>query len=98
MRTPINKTTHRLDQDYLVMDVCQYDNGDWRAEVIFQLSSKQRTQIMVQERSSQELVIAAIARDFSTFAARALATLPTIGLLVDVDIDDADDDDAKETA
>ena len=40
---------------------------------------------MIQQQPSLELAVAAIARDFSTFAARTLASLPTIGQLADPD-------------
>jgi hypothetical protein len=90
--TLVNKSTIQLDGNFLVMDVYQYTDGECRIEVVYQVSRTRRTTVMLQRRSSLELAIAAIARDLTTFATRVLATLPTIGLL-----DDLDDDAAEES-
>lgn len=84
----VARSRHKLDGDFLVLESIQYDDGWCRAAVVFRTSSRAAgTTILLQRRSSMELAVAAISRDLSTYAARALATLPTIGLLADEDED-----------
>lgn len=93
--TVVRRTTTKLDDEYLVLNLFEYDDKTCRAEVVYRpagrVDSSEATVVMVQQQASEELAIAAIARDFSTFATRALASLPTIGQLADPD-DDKDDD------
>jgi hypothetical protein len=91
----VRRTTTKLDGTYLVLNLLEYDDKSCRAEVVYSPAanptSPGATIVMIQQQPSVELAVAAIARDFSTFATRTLASLPTIGQLADPD-DDKDDD------
>ena len=80
--TVLSKETHPLDGNALMMELRSYEDGTWRADVVF-CDRGMRTTVLVQKRPSRELVVAAIARDFATYAALALATLPTVGRMHD---------------
>ena len=85
--TIVRETTTKLDGEYLVLKLLEYDDTSCRAEVLYSPSAEptRSTVVMIQQQPSLELAVAAIARDFSTFAARTLASLPTIGQLADPD-------------
>ncbi len=81
----------KLDGEYLVMDIRRWADL-CRVDVVHCVApGAPQTLVMVQIRETMELAVAAIARDLTTFAARALAALPTIGTLVD-DYDEPDDE------
>jgi len=83
------KLTKKLDGDYLMLFLFEYDDRTCRAEVLYRSNpTRPPTIVMIQQQPSLELAVAAIARDFSTFATRTLTVLPTIGELADVDEDE----------
>jgi hypothetical protein len=76
----------------LVDEAARSDDGRAQlGDLVGALGAGYRKMIMLQQRTSVELAVAAIARDFATFAARALATLPSIGMLVESYDDDNDE-------
>ena len=93
--TVVRRTTTKLDGDFLVLNVLEYDDKSCRAEIVYRPTgrpeSSEATIVMLQQQASEELAVAAIARDFSTFATRSLASLPTIGQLADPDDEKEDD-------
>jgi hypothetical protein len=79
----------RLDGDYLLLFLFEYDDRTCRAEVLYRSApTSTPTIVMIQQQPTLDLAVAAIARDFSTFATRTLAVLPTIGELAEVPEDD----------
>lgn len=92
--TIVRGTTTKLDGDFLVLNIFEYEDKSCRAEVVYSPAARPAssiaTVVMVQQRTSKELAVAAIARDFSTFAMRVLAILPTIGQLADPDAEAED--------
>lgn len=87
--TIVRRSTTKLDGNYLVLHLLEYDDKSCRAQVEYDPGDRP-TIVMIQQQPSLELAVAAIARDFSTFAARALAGLPTIGPMPDPDDAEAD--------
>ena len=65
----IRRTTTKLDGDFLVLNVLEYDDKSCRAEVVYRpagwAESSEATIVMIQQQSSEELAVASIARDFS---------------------------------
>ena len=71
----------KLDGKHLVLATHESDDGRCRAEVRFTYGD---VCVMVQTRETRDLAVAAIARDLSTYAMLALASLPTIGMVRNV--------------
>ena len=81
------RRVRRLDGGYLVLITWVWPDR-CRAEVWYSPSgraddesARDRTMIMIQRGSSHELAIATIGRDLTTYAMRALAMIPSIGLM-----------------
>jgi hypothetical protein len=93
------RSTVQLDGDFLVMEVIEYIDGLCRVDVVLRETGKLETKgttVAIQTASSRELAVAKIARDFSTFATRALAWLPNVGQLVEsYDENDEDEDEVR---
>lgn len=80
------QSTVQLDGNFLVMQVIEYIDGFCRVDVVLRETGKLETKgttVAIQRAPSKELAVAKIARDFSTFATRALAWLPDVGQLVE---------------
>lgn len=89
----VRRTTTKLDGTYLVLNLLEYDDKSCRAEVVFSMTGHEdpkATVVMIQQQSSIELAVAIIARDFSTFAERTLASLP-FGHMPDPDYEEEDE-------